>query len=331
MVSVGGCFVSVFFVFVLSVLGVNASFGDRSTIYRSCCETCIRKDCIGPQKLKIFQKNQPLPEKLLFWSCEDECRYQCMWQTVDIFTQNNQPVPQFHGKWPFIRLFGIQEPASMIFSVMNGIAHIISLKLFVTKVPSTNRLFYPSLALGIVMIIVWVWSSIFHTREFPFTEKMDYFSATAAVLCSIYYCIFRISLGVPYPDQTNGKTLVRIAAALILVLFFIYHVSYLTYKTFDYGYNMFVNVVIGLTNGAAWIFYHWLTRKTFSHQWKASFIVVYTSCLLAFELLDFVPLWWTFDAHCLWHLGTVIFPFFWYSFLIDECSIFKDQSNTKTA
>nr|XP_039259219.1 post-GPI attachment to proteins factor 3-like [Styela clava] len=214
MVSVGGCFVSVFLVFVLSVLGVNASFGDRSTIYRSCCETCIRKDCIGPQKLKIFQKNQPLPEKLLFWSCEDECR---------------------------------------------------------------------------------------------------------------------ISLGVPYPDQTNGKTLVRIAAALILVLFFIYHVSYLTYKTFDYGYNMFVNVVIGLTNGAAWIFYHWLTRKTFSHQWKASFIVVYTSCLLAFELLDFVPLWWTFDAHCLWHLGTVIFPFFWYSFLIDECSIFEDKSNTKTA
>jgi hypothetical protein len=30
------------------------------------------------------------------------CRQQCIWGTVERLKQRGQPVPQFHGKWPFL-------------------------------------------------------------------------------------------------------------------------------------------------------------------------------------------------------------------------------------
>lgn len=84
------------------------------------------------------------------WSCADECQYGCMWRTVEAFQDRNWPVPQFYGKvhksqrkfnlfsfvrsfyvqWPFLRFLGLQEPASVMFSFFNLIAHIRNLRKF---------------------------------------------------------------------------------------------------------------------------------------------------------------------------------------------------------
>lgn len=56
------------------------------------------------------------------------------------------------------------------------------------------------------------------------------------------------------------------------------------------------------------------------YVWKCAVVVLATSGLLALELLDFSPIWWTFDAHSLWHLSTVPLPLLWYSFLMDDAS-----------
>ena len=42
-----------------------------------------------------------------------------------------------------------------------------------------------------VCLNCWFWSCVFHTRDTPFTEKMDYFSAFSAVLFSFYAMIVR--------------------------------------------------------------------------------------------------------------------------------------------
>ena len=34
-----------------------------------------------------------------------------------------EPILQFHGKWPFHRFLGMQEPASVLFSLLNLLAH----------------------------------------------------------------------------------------------------------------------------------------------------------------------------------------------------------------
>ena len=34
----------------------------------------------------------------LVWTCPDDCKYQCMWKTVDAFVENGIDIPQFYGK-----------------------------------------------------------------------------------------------------------------------------------------------------------------------------------------------------------------------------------------
>jgi len=56
---------------------------------------------------------------------EDLCNYGC----IEVITQkrlsNHHPVYKYHGHWPFIRYFGLEEPASCIFSLMNVIPHLL--------------------------------------------------------------------------------------------------------------------------------------------------------------------------------------------------------------
>lgn len=46
-----------------------------------------------------------------------------MWGTVEALAAVGVPTPQFFGKWPFLRLLGMQEPASVLFSLLNFFAH----------------------------------------------------------------------------------------------------------------------------------------------------------------------------------------------------------------
>jgi hypothetical protein len=45
-------------------------------------------------------------------------------------------------QWPFIRFFGIQEPASAFFSLLNFYAHVKMIKRFRKEVPSDSPLYW---------------------------------------------------------------------------------------------------------------------------------------------------------------------------------------------
>lgn len=79
---------------------------------------------------------------ILLWSCHDECVYRCMWRTTNAFVARQWDVPQFYGKWPFKRFFGIQEPASVIFSLLNLIVHWKMLRKFRENVRSDSPMYY---------------------------------------------------------------------------------------------------------------------------------------------------------------------------------------------
>lgn len=88
----------------------GASAGDRSSTFRTCLKICHEKNC-GPASERIGNDG-PLEEEVALtethvelwrlttvkWNCEDECKYKCMWRTVDDFQQHNFSVPQFYGK-----------------------------------------------------------------------------------------------------------------------------------------------------------------------------------------------------------------------------------------
>ena len=48
--------------------------------------------------ISTFSEQQPVYETFLKWSCSDECKYTCMWITVDAFQRDGMDIPQFYGK-----------------------------------------------------------------------------------------------------------------------------------------------------------------------------------------------------------------------------------------
>uniref|UniRef100_A0A6G4ZYS4 Post-GPI attachment to proteins factor 3 n=1 Tax=Rhipicephalus microplus TaxID=6941 RepID=A0A6G4ZYS4_RHIMP len=99
--------------------------------------------------------------------------------------------------------------------------------------------------------------------------------------------------------------------------FFVYHIQYLNFVHFDYGYNMKANVITGLLNSIGWLSWCWHHRRR-GYVWKGIIVVFILDALLLLELGDFPPWRFLVDAHALWHLGTAPLPLLWYRFLIDD-------------
>ncbi|UYV60142.1 PGAP3 [Cordylochernes scorpioides] len=109
--------------------------GDRAIPYLRCVYYCKVNNCTSNENEYV---NQPLHLQILQWDCQDECSYQCMWQSLDKIHQSVHFIPQFHGKWPFIRFLGIQEPASALFSILNAVGNIVMWLKFRSAVPTSS-------------------------------------------------------------------------------------------------------------------------------------------------------------------------------------------------
>lgn len=224
-----------------------------------------------------------------------------------------EPVVQFHGKWPFTRILGVQEPLSVIFSAANLWAHARGLERVRAHIPAsyTLRPFY--VALAHVGVASWLFSCIFHARDFPITESLDYLGAGLNVLYGLYYTVvhhFRLDR----PDRPRRRSVLR-AWTLLCVLMYAAHVAYLTLWRWDYSYNMAANVACGLVQNVLWSWYSWDKYRHTRRTWAAwpGFAVAWIMLAMSMELFDFAPVaWGSLDAHSLWHLGTVGPTVLWY-------------------
>lgn len=224
-----------------------------------------------------------------------------------------QPVVQYHGKWPFHRIFGIQEVFSVLFSLLNYLAHRNGMQRVRASIPASYPLRKYYLGFGYFGLASWTFSMIFHTRDFPLTEKLDYFAAGASVLYGLYLSVvrvFRLDKARPHykPSLLRWWT-------LLCVTLYLAHISYLSFWTWDYTYNMAANVVVGLIQNVLWTWFSIARYKRYMKGWTAwpGMIVAWVSIAMSLELLDFAPLWGLIDAHSLWHLGTVVPTLWWYT------------------
>ena len=296
---------------------VLSSIGDQSTRFRECLSKCFSKNCSSPTLEQKFVNQQNYPEKLLAWSCSDECKYNCMWDAVALFQKHEHQVPQFYGKWPFVRILGLQEPASVIFSILNLIPHILMQIKFRKSVTKLAPMFSIWTLYGLVSINTWTWSTVFHARDNPFTEMMDYFCAFSVVSFSLLAFFIRLF------GSHSWKSVISTA---FCVAMFIWHVYNMAFVHFDYGYNMIINISVGAVNSICWLAWCYWHRKDYQHVSKCVTTVLLLNASIALELLDFSPILWTLDSHALWHLSTSPIHFIWYSFIIEDCKILAAKS-----
>ena len=222
------------------------------------------------------------------------------------------PIVQYHGKWPFHRFLGIQEPFAVIFSLLNFLAHYYGLSKIRDSIPAEYPLRIYYTAFGYIGLSSWVFSIIFHCRDFNITEKLDYFAAGASVLYGLYYTpirIFRLDLRKP----AVKPTILRIWTITCLLLY-VAHVSYLTLWHWDYTYNMAANVAAGVVQNILWTWFSVTRYRALKKSWAAwpGLIVAWVIMAMSLELMDFPPVRGMLDAHSLWHLGTVGPTIWWY-------------------
>ena len=239
-----------------------------------------------------------------------------MWFTVDFFLRYENFVPQFFGKWPFVRILGIQEPLSAVASLGNLASHLYMLNKMRNTISARAPLKLLWYTFGLVSVNAWLWSTIFHTRDFDYTEKMDYFCGFSLVI--FQFNAFFIRFLKLKKTFTSKFLMYTISAAC--AFFFYKHVYFLSYIHFDYGYNMKVNIMFGGLNSLCWLLwsayeYFYLKNK---YVVNCAISIILVDVFMLLEVLDFAPIYWTVDAHSLWHISTICIPLFWYQFLIDD-------------
>lgn len=274
------------------------------------------RDFPGQQARQSANTN-PLPppalhHRLLLWDCPQECDHACQHIITAQRVSSGKPVVQFHGKWPFRRLLGAQEPLSVLFSAGNLWAHADGLRKVRAALPRSYTLLPFYVALAYVGMASWAFSSVFHTRDFRATEQLDYFGAGANVLYGLYYTVVH-HLRLDRRGSPRRRSVLR-AWTLLCALMYACHVLYLKLWSWDYGYNMAANVVCGLVQNALWTWYSWVKYGETRRGWAAwpGLTVAWIVLAMSMELFDFAPLWGAVDAHSLWHLGTIGPTIVWY-------------------
>jgi hypothetical protein len=222
-----------------------------------------------------------------------------------------QPVYQFHGKWPFHRFLGMQEPFSVVFSLFNYLAHSYGMSQLREHIPASYTLRKYYLWFGYVGLASWSFSMVFHMRDFGLTEKLDYFAAGANVLYGMYYApirVFRLDR-----DEPRKRSVLRVWTALCLLLYTL-HVGYLSLWKWDYTYNMAANVAVGIVVNILWSGFSYVQYRRIGRTWAVwpGLCVAWIIVAMSMELLDFPPWKGMVDAHSLWHLGTVVPTVLWY-------------------
>ncbi|KAK5624361.1 hypothetical protein RRF57_000077 [Xylaria bambusicola] len=216
----------------------------------------------------------------------------------------------------------MQEPFSVVFSLGNFLAHQTGLARLRERVPPSYPMRWYYELFAYFGMAAWVFSSVFHTRDFTITEQLDYFGAGASVLYGMYYALVRVvRLDLPTPRR---RSILRLWTVLCCALY-IGHVAYLKLWRWDYTYNMAANLVVGMVHNLLWSYFSWKKWRETGQTWAIwpSMLVAWIMLVMSLELLDFPPLWGALDAHSLWHLGTIAPAILWYKYVFYPARLWK--------
>ena len=83
---------------------------------------------------------------------------------TDFALESGVRMEQYYGKWPFWRYAGMQEPASVVFSIVNLLMHVLGLDWLRRGVHPAHPMKPFYLTWAYLSINAWVWSAVFHTR-----------------------------------------------------------------------------------------------------------------------------------------------------------------------
>lgn len=306
----------------LFFLQVNSSFGDQDINFAFCVRNCYHECRINPKYEHILSKSSIRGISLVTWDSFDLCNHHCMLLVTKSRIENNLPAFKYFGHWPFIRWFGLEEPASVLFSVLNLFPHLIkfltSIYYLLTGKYKTNNHFMSIWIdiYAIVSINAWIASAIYHSKKTIWSINYDLISALLLVLIGMALSIHRVLI------SFNCNIKVIYFVNISIFAFFLIRVYFMLFSyegvSFDLHMKTCISVVVGTTLlWLIWIFSDFYYQNPILRDYnKRICLIVQIWFILAamLEIFDFPPIYLTFDAHSLWHASTILLGFLWYYF-----------------
>lgn len=319
---------------------INASAGDADPVYKACIEQCEKTGCVGG---KCFQHcnfsdghhidgpwylQEPLYQRWKRWDCQTDCRYHCMLAREKERKELGYKPVKYHGKWPFRRVYGIQEPVSVALSVLNlaiqfhGWVSFFILVNYKLPLRPNKTPYYEYTGLwhiyAMLAMNAWLWNAVFHSRDVDLTQKLDYSSGVALIGYSLLLAILRA-----FSVRVEAA---RVMIAAPIVAFVTTHILYLNFYQFDYGVNRIVCAAITIVQLLVWTM--WAVVARHPARWKLLMVVVGGSLAMLLEFFDFPPLWEFVDAHAILHATSIPVSYLLWSFVRDD-SEFRTSSLVK--
>jgi len=229
-----------------------ASVGDEHPYMSTCRPQCEKeRECNKPDN--SFEREVPFWLKLLAWDCKSDCSYQCMRNHTIKRKIEGRDVLQYHGKWPFIRVLGMQELFSSLFSFGNAVPNFIYFFKIKNHTPDGYHLKNILLIFAISNVFTWTFSTIFHARDIKLTEALDYYFSDIAWAFISAWTTIRV-----FDLRSKLSILVVFLLFGAIVCHLIY---YLTFIKFDYGYNTRVSIGIACWQSALWFYWCYKNYK----------------------------------------------------------------------
>lgn len=286
----------------------GASEGDERESFTECvaaCSSALPESQVTCQLDSVFLK-------LSGWNCLADCKYRCMRLDVTKIRAQAGRIVQYYGKWPFVRVIGAQEVFSVLFSLGNFLACIYGYFFIYRNKKSTTLVTWMDSLHFVAFLITcntWLQSALFHYRDTPVTEKLDYFSACLCILSSLPVALIRTL-------KVKSAKKQFFYFVLPVLLLYLQHIAYMTFVEFDYGYNVKFNAVFGISTNLVWLRYALFKLKS-SAELKGMLLrfVGMNVASMAMVAFDFPPLFDLIDMHALWHLSTIPITIYWYKLL----------------
>lgn len=360
-------------IWLVCATGVFASIGDNLPAFKRCCDQCNTVLCGLEPELSLLLKfsdysmdefrnnhNVHFPLKQLFlWTCESDCDYKCQQLVTNERISQGLPVVKFYGKWPFLRFFGITELASVVFSLLNMWTNYKNLTLISkyhdlnSPYPFVQSMYRQYIYLLVISIMGWVFSTVFHIRDFALTETLDYFGASLIILFNNYVITVRVF------QIFNDPKRLQLAKTLFVVVYGL-HVLKL-WHNWDYTYNVNFHLAISLVTIGLWGYHSINTYRVYNNKmyyiqasnmkllplessilkklnylsilgkfnfttsWIPILPIFFNLWLLlsiSFEIFD--GFWFKIiDCHAIWHLLTVFPQLLWYHWNAWDLELYK--------
>lgn len=300
----------------LIVRVVNGSYGDMEPVFQRCVGGCMAEKADLPC---VDQDSGWL--RLLSRTCKERCEYRCMSSITAERVRRNLPVYKYYGHWSFHRYGGLEEPASVVFSLLNALPHFWHLFSFSRKSRS-NYFMRPHLAFyPYVALMAWLSSAIFHAKKTRRSTWIDYSAALVFLAHGLWLTLRRVA-------GEEGRTTANIVGACF-ALWLVRRLGDMQRDLISFDTHMHTCIAIAVCTITLWLLWLFLGGggggnvvggkkvRQLPHPLNRFRCL---ACQVAFaaasmlELFDFPPIWGILDAHSLWHLATVPLGFQWYEF-----------------